>query len=121
MSIMPPQGKVIGNDDDIKDVAHFVRSLSGLASDSLRAQRGKVKFAAACAACHGADAKGNQTLHVPNLTDDIWLYGGSEAIIMQTIAKGRTGQMPAFKEFLDESKVHLLAAYVYGLSAEKQK
>jgi cytochrome c oxidase cbb3-type subunit III len=121
VSVMPPQGKVIGNDDDVKDVAHYVRSLSGLANDSLRSQRGKSKFASTCAACHGAEAKGNPVLRAPNLTDDIWLYGGSEAAIMQTISKGRTGQMPTFKEFLDESKVHLLAAYVYGLPGEKQK
>lgn len=121
MGMMPPMGAAVGNDEDIKDVANYVRSLSGLTHDSLRAQRGQGKFAVICAACHGADAKGNPQLHAPNLTDSVWLYGGTEATIIQTITKGRTGQMPPFKDFLGDAKVHLLAAYVYSLSHEAQK
>jgi cytochrome c oxidase cbb3-type subunit III len=30
-----------------------------------------------CAACHGDDGKGNAELGAPNLTDKIWLYGGT--------------------------------------------
>jgi cytochrome c oxidase cbb3-type subunit 3 len=52
----------------------------------------------------------------PNLTDAIWLYGSSEATLVETISKGRSNKMPAHKEFLGEAKSHLLAAYVYGLS-----
>jgi cytochrome c oxidase cbb3-type subunit 3 len=52
----------------------------------------------------------------PNLTDKVWLYGSSEATIVETITKGRTNKMPAHKDFLGEPRVHLLAAYVYGLS-----
>lgn len=118
MGIMPTMAAALGSEEDVKDVANYVRSLSGLANDSLRAQRGQTKFAANCAACHGPEGKGNQQLHAPNLTDNIWLYGGSEQTIIETITKGRTGQMPAFRDFLGESKVHLLAAYVWGLSNE---
>ena len=71
-----------------------------------------------CAACHGIDGKGNKTLGAPNLTDDIWLYGGSQDAIVETILNGRKGQMPAHKDFLGEAKVHVLAAYVYSLSVE---
>ena len=55
-------------------------------------------------------------LGAPNLTDRTWLYGGSLATVMDTINRGRTNQMPAFGELLGEGKVHLLAAYVWGLS-----
>jgi cytochrome c oxidase cbb3-type subunit III len=51
-----------------------------------------------------------------NLTDKIWLYGGSLDTIMETIRKGRINMMPAFDDFLGEAKVHVLAAYVWSLS-----
>jgi cytochrome c oxidase cbb3-type subunit 3 len=114
-AMMPAKGvKPDLNGDQIKDLAHYVRSLSGLAADSIRAQRGKELFAPACAACHGPDGKGVLGL-APNLTDKVWLYGSSEETITETITKGRTNRMPAFGEFLGDAKVHLLTAYVYGL------
>jgi cytochrome c oxidase cbb3-type subunit 3 len=118
---MPPMGAAVGGSEEVRDVAHYVLSLSGRTHDSLRAQRGQPKFAAACAACHGADGKGNQQIGAPNLTDDIWLYGGTEAVISETIVKGRMNQMPAHKDFLDEGKIHLLTAYVLGLSGQAAK
>ncbi len=116
--LMPPQGAVIGGDEGAKDVAHYVLSLSGRTHDSLRAHRGKAKFNTICMACHGLDGKGNKQIGAPNLTDNVWLYGGTESAIIETILKGRNGRMPAHKDFLDPAKIHLLAAYVYGLSAE---
>lgn len=113
--MMPPFGPALGA-DGTKDVANYVRSLSGLAHDSLRAQRGKDLFAQNCVACHGPEAKGTPALGAPNLTDKVWLYGSSEATIIETVTNGRSNQMPAFKEFLGEDKVHLLAAYVLSLS-----
>jgi cytochrome c oxidase cbb3-type subunit 3 len=121
LGVMPPIGAAVGTAEDIKDVANYVRSLSGLANDTARTERGKVKFAGICAACHGADGKGKRELHSANLTDKDWLYGSSEATIIETITKGRTGQMPSHKGFLDDGKIHVLAAYVYGLSAQPQK
>jgi cytochrome c oxidase cbb3-type subunit III len=115
--MMPPFGPVLGA-DGVKDVANFVRSLSGLAHDSLRAQRGKELFAQNCVACHGPEAKGTPALGAPNLTDKTWLYGSAEATIIETVTKGRTNQMPSFKDFLGEDKVHLLAGYVLSLSKD---
>ena len=113
--MMPPFGPALGA-EGTKDVANYVRSLSGLAHDSLRAQRGKDLFAQNCVACHGPEAKGTPALGAPNLTDKTWLYGSSEATIIETVTNGRSNQMPAFKDFLGEDKVHLLAAYVLSLS-----
>lgn len=112
--VMPPFGHL--GADTIKDVANYVRSLSGLASDSLRAQRGKDVFQQNCVACHGPEAKGTPALGAPNLTDKVWLYGSSEATITETVTKGRNNRMPSFQDFLGDAKIHLLAAYVYGLS-----
>jgi len=118
--VMPPWGAVLGG-EGVKDVANYVRSLSGLAHDSLRAQRGKDSFMQNCIACHGPEGKGNPALGAPNLTDRVWLYGSSEATIIETVTKGRQNQMPAFKELLGEPKTHLLAAYVLSLSKSQEK
>ena len=116
--MMPPMGAAVGSDKDVENMAHHVLSLSGSASDPIKAAFGKEKFAA-CAACHGPEGKGNPALGAPNLTDKTWLYGGSVDTIKETINKGRTNTMPPFKEFLGEAKVHLLAAYVWSLSNDQ--
>ena len=112
---MPPMGAALGSDDDVKNVANYVLSLSGMAHDPIKAAMGKGKFGV-CAACHGADGKGNQALGAPNLTDKVWLYGGGIDNIVETISKGRANQMPAHKTILNDAKIHLLTAYVWGLS-----
>jgi cytochrome c oxidase cbb3-type subunit 3 len=112
---MPPMAAAVGTSDDVKNVANYVLSLSGGPHDSVRANLGKEKFGA-CAACHGADGKGNQALGAPNLTDDIWLFGYGEAAIMNIVNNGRVNQMPSQGEKLTESQIHVLAAYGWGLS-----
>jgi cytochrome c oxidase cbb3-type subunit 3 len=114
--VMPPLGQALG-EGGVKEVANYVLSLSGASHDAALAAKGKAKFAL-CAACHGPDGKGNQAIGAPNLTDNIWLFGGSEKTVIETITRGRVSQMPAHKDFLGEAKVHLLAAYVYSLSLE---
>ena len=118
--MMPPMGAAVGTGEDVKNVANYVLSLSGSPHNSVAAQLGKEKFAA-CAACHGPDGKGMQALGAPNLTDKAWLYGSSEAKIVETVTKGRTNQMPAWKDFLGEAKIRVLAAYVLNLSAGAEK
>ena len=113
--VMPPMGAALGSEKDIENVAHYVLSLSGSTADPIKVAFGKEKFGA-CAACHGADGKGNQALGAPNLTDKTWLYGGSAATIMETIRGGRNNVMPAFHEFLGDAKIHLLTAYIWGKS-----
>lgn len=115
--VMPAWEQALGGEAGVTDVAQYVLSLSGGDVDAAAAGRGQEKFQQLCVACHGADGTGNQALGAPNLTDKVWLYGGSRAAVMETIAKGRNGQMPAHKEFLGQEKSHLLAAYVYSLSA----
>ena len=77
---------------------------------------GKTRFETLCVACHGPDGKGNQALGAPNLTDNIWLHGGSVDDIRETITQGRINHMPPHLERLGETKVRLLAAYVISLS-----
>jgi cytochrome c oxidase cbb3-type subunit 3 len=113
--MMPAWGAVLG-DDGVKDVAHYVMSLNGRTFDSLRAARGKEKFMTTCVACHGPEAKGNPAIGAEDLTKPDLLHGADEPSLMETISKGRTSVMPAQKEALGEARVHILAAYVWGLS-----
>lgn len=114
--IMTPKGTKPDMDgEQVKDVVHYVRSLSGLSADSIRVQRGKDLYPQACAACHGPDGKGNPDAGYPNLTDKVWLHGSSEAKMVEIATKGMQNQMPPFGEFLGPAKTHLLTAYVWGL------
>ncbi|MDR6954525.1 cytochrome c oxidase cbb3-type subunit 3 [Ancylobacter sp. 3268] len=101
---------------DIGAVADYVRHLAGLApAPGADLAKGGEVFAANCAACHGAEGKGNQELGAPNLTDPIWLYGSDRATIIQTISNGRAGLMPAWKGRLDDGTLKALTVYVHTL------
>lgn len=113
--IMPPLGAALG-EQGTKNVTHYVLSLSGGTHDTLRASQGQALFAQSCAACHGAEGKGNAQLGAPNLTDKIWLHGSGEANLIETISKGRHNVMPAHQGLLSEAKIHLLTGYVLSLS-----
>ncbi len=112
---MPSMAAALGSDNDVENVAHYVLSLSGSTADPIKVAFGKPKFAV-CAACHTATGAGNLAIGSANLTDKIWLYGGSVETIMETIRKGRSNTMPPFQDFLGDAKVHVLAAYVWSLS-----
>ena len=121
VAAMPPWGDALG-EQGIKEMTAHVLSLSGRTVNQKDAAAGAAKFAM-CAACHGADGKGsvahNLPFGAPNLTDNIWLYGGSKRAVEETLINGRAGVMPAWKDILGEDKVHLLTAYVYSLSQDK--
>jgi cytochrome c oxidase cbb3-type subunit 3 len=118
--VMPAFGQAL-KEQEIKDVAYYVLSLSGFPADGLKLYGGRKVFASSCAACHGPDGKGNQVIGAPNLTDKIWLHGNSPDTVIETITKGRNSHMPSHKETLDQAKIHLLAAYVYSLSKEPEQ
>lgn len=111
--MMPALGAALGP-QGVDETVAYVESLSGQAARADKVAAGRARFVL-CAGCHGADAKGNPAVGAPNLTDDIWLYGGSEAAIRKTIMEGRHGKMPAH-QWLGEDRVRLLAAYVYSLA-----
>jgi cytochrome c oxidase cbb3-type subunit 3 len=121
VAAMPGWESALG-EQGIKEMTAYVLSLSGRKVNAKDAQAGQAKFAM-CAACHGMDGKGsvanNNPFGAPNLTDNIWLYGGSQRAVEETLINGRAGVMPAWKDILGEDKVHLLTAYVYSLSQNK--
>ena len=113
--LMPPMAAAVGTPEDVRNVAHYVLSLSKSPHDSVRAQLGKTRFTA-CAACHGMDGKGNQALGAPNLTDDVWLHGWGEQAIVNIVTAGKANEMPAQAGKLSDAQIHVLASYVWGLA-----
>jgi cytochrome c oxidase cbb3-type subunit 3 len=104
-------------DGGVAQVANYVRSLSGLPHDNLQASAGQPKFEMICAACHGKDGKGNPALGAPNLSDEVWLYGGTQKAIEETITYGRNGKMPSWASLLGPDRTRLVAAWVLAQSA----
>lgn len=117
--VMPPMAAAVGTSDDLRNVAHYVLSLSGSPHNDIAAQLGKAKFGT-CAACHGNDGKGNRELGAPNLADRIWLHGWGEQAIVKIISEGKNNAMPAQARLLTPEQVHVLAAYVLSLSRSTQ-
>ncbi len=112
---MPAWEAILG-EDGIAEATAYVLSLNSRDADPALVEAGKKHYQTYCVACHGPDGKGNPALGAPNLTNGIWLYGGSAEQIAHTLRIGRNGQMPAFGETLGEDKIHLVTAYIYGLS-----
>jgi cytochrome c oxidase cbb3-type subunit 3 len=114
-------GPMIGGDQGVKEVAAYVTSLSGRSTNGELTKAGKAKFGI-CAGCHGIEGQGSLAMGTPmgapNLADNIWLYGGSQRAIEESIRNGRAGVMPAWKSILGEEKVHVISAYIYSLSQD---
>lgn len=115
MGVMPPQAEAVGTPEDVRNLVEYVKSLSKMPHEEVRATLGKEKFAV-CAACHGADGTGNQLLGAPNLTDTIWLHGYGDAAITAMINHGKVNQMPAQESKLTPAQINVLTAYIWGLS-----
>jgi cytochrome c oxidase cbb3-type subunit 3 len=109
----------LGGEQGVKEMAAYVLSLSGREHNADDAAKAAPKFAM-CAACHGAEGQGSVAMGIPlgapALNDNIWLYGGSQRAIEESIRNGRAGVMPAWLDILGEDKIHVISAYVYSLS-----
>jgi cytochrome c oxidase cbb3-type subunit 3 len=115
VGMMPPMAAAVGSAQDVRNVAHYVLSLSNSAHNTIYAAAGRSKFAS-CAACHGADGKGNIALGAPDLTDKVWLHGWGEDAIVAMVNNGKTNVMPAQAGRLTPEQIHVLASYVWSLS-----
>ncbi len=100
---------------DIQDVAWYVRQISGQDADAEAALRGQTVYEDNCAACHGDDGAGNRDLGAPNISDALWLYGGSYEEIVAQISRPQQGVMPGWADRLSEATTKQLAVYVHSL------
>ena len=116
---MPVLAAALGGEDGINNMVSYVRSLSGLIEADANAMSAQPMFVALCSACHNADGSGNKLFGAPNLADDVWLYGSSQADVYQTVTEGRNGVMPAHGDLLGDNRAKILAAYVASLSGHQ--
>lgn len=117
--VMPALGPALG-EQGLDDMVAYVLSLSGRAegapADAI--ERGGQKFAQLCFACHGPQGIGMAALGGPNLADEIWLHGSSEADIRDVIANGRLSQMPAQRDTLSPDRIRMVAGYVLSFGPQ---
>lgn len=104
--------------DDIRKVVDYVQSLSGTDAPADRIADGAEIFANNCASCHGDDGAGIMDLGAPNLIDDIWIYGGDDEAMYDTIWDGRQGWMPAWEDRMSETERKILAVYLQYIGQE---
>ncbi|WP_111496494.1 cytochrome-c oxidase, cbb3-type subunit III [Marinobacter bohaiensis] len=117
VAAMPAKGLMPSmTNQQVDAVVNYVLSFSDREQDAELARQGEAVFAQACAQCHGAEGQGNPMLGAPNLTDDAWLYGSTYEWIRETVVYGRQNRMPPQEGRLSDDQIHILAAYVYGLS-----
>lgn len=114
VTMMPAFGKDgLLQPQDIKTVAQYVIGLNkGTSNES---HPGYKIFQDNCSACHGVKGEGNRSMGAPRLNDAIWLYGGDEATVYQTIFNARAGVMPYWKGRLDDNTIRQLTVYVHSL------
>ena len=98
--------------DEMASVAEHVLSLS---SGKGANAAGAALFTQHCAACHGAEGKGNREMGAPNLSDAIWLYGSDKAGIASQISNPRQGVMPTWETRLPDDTIKQLTIYVHSL------
>ena len=101
--------------EEIGQVVNHVRQISGQDHDATAAAAGATLFADNCASCHGAEGKGDRAQGAPNLTDAIWLYGGSVDALTHSVRFARFGVMPNWNTRLSEADIRAVAVYVHGL------
>jgi cytochrome c oxidase cbb3-type subunit 3 len=108
---------------EVRTVARYVYSLSHPESSTpdnvAEIEAGHELFLTNCAGCHGDEGTGNREAGVPNLTDDLWLYGGDLQTIITTIHGGRQGHMPTWDERLTPAEIKILALYVASLGTKQ--
>ena len=91
--------------------------IDAIARDDDALRLGKAIFANNCATCHGATAQGARGY--PNLTDNIWHWGGTPDDILRTVLEGREGIMTPWEESLGPQGVEQVAVYVQSLSGQR--
>jgi cytochrome c oxidase cbb3-type subunit 3 len=116
IGVMPPLGEALGH-NGTNAVASYVVSQSGTQVPPDQVAAGKAHYDGLCAACHGADGRGNPALGAPNLFDNAWLYGGNVEAVVASVRNGRNGVMPAWRQRLSADEARLITAWVMAQGA----
>jgi cytochrome c oxidase cbb3-type subunit 3 len=99
---------------EIDEVVQYVLQLSHRPYDAGAAEQGKPLFFQHCADCHDTGGEGNPDYGTPDLTANVWDYGGTPAQIRDSIYYGRHGIMPAFYGKLTLLQIRALAVTLHA-------
>ncbi|MEL6913139.1 MAG: cytochrome-c oxidase, cbb3-type subunit III [Pseudomonadota bacterium] len=113
-SEMPAFAEILSEEEQ-SAVVEYVLSLSGEDHDAALLETGATLYVDQCASCHGDAGRGDRFLGAPNLTDAIWLYGGSRDAVAYTVANARFGVMPAWGQRLEEDEIKAVTLYLHQL------
>lgn len=103
------------SDEEIEAVVQHVISISGQqVAEGADLAMGSEVYLNNCAACHMDGGEGDIYLGAPNLTDAIWLYGGSPEAIEETVRHARYGLMPAWSDRLSEAEIRAVSIWVHA-------
>lgn len=120
ISQMPAFGKdKLLTREEIYSVVDYVLTISGKEKKETYDQGTEI-FQAQCISCHGEQGKGKHAFGAPNLTDKIWLYGGSRKALYETVYSSRAGVMPSWKDRLDENTIRQLSVYLHELGGGEE-
>jgi cytochrome c oxidase cbb3-type subunit 3 len=99
-----------------KDYAQFKKAAPevSLSTETAVLELGAKQYRARCAACHGNDGEGRVG---PSFLDDTWLYGGSDADLVESIKEGRPKGMPAWGKVLKPEEMVAVASFVRQLNS----
>jgi len=93
------------------------KSIDVIAGDPKAVALGQAIFGNSCATCHGSSAQG--AIGFPDLSDDIWHWGGTPDAILTTVLDGREGVMPEWGTVLTgmggDNAVVSVVSYVRSL------
>jgi cbb3-type cytochrome c oxidase subunit III len=107
------------NEREIDDLAEYVMQLTRQRANRAKAARGKALFLdnakGNCFDCHTEEATGNPALGSTNLTrKQLFLWGSDKASIVESITKGRRGEMPEFGKALKPEELKAVSVYVFS-------
>lgn len=113
--------QTVANDARLERILALVRGgkVESLARNAGIVALGGRLYSDNCAACHGAEGRGNPIVGAPDLTDTDWLYAGDGESIVTSILEGRSGVMPAWGTALGQGGVNEVAAYVASLGGRQ--
>lgn len=100
-------------DQAVSDIAVYVGAVAGTGVTAERPTDGKSIFTATCGSCHTLSDAGTSGNVGPNLDTS----NPSKELVTDRVTNGR-GQMPSFKDSLDEAQIKAVADYVSGAAGK---
>lgn len=96
------------------DITVVHQNLDPYAKDAVALQEGHRLFASYnCSGCHGTHGGGGMG---PSLRDATWIYGNSDAQLLDTLIHGRSQGMPAWGNKIPEDQMWKLIAYIQSMN-----